>query len=211
ILVYPKVKVRSEDEDDRHWGSLLSLKDIQFLTIQETRFPVKLLQDIAVKRGQEVSPSPSPNAKIPKHYVPSLILPQQPETPTTPVSVSTESSATDTKSNPDEGDDRPLIRAGSIPPPRAVLSSPQNDALIGNKNRVAKPTTRPSALRNKNSIQERHVQQCKVMPRTPIDDSAVRSRKSKDQLPAEKTDHKGKKGTSAAVSSRRRPVVEWIN
>ncbi|CAN1279069.1 hypothetical protein LINPERPRIM_LOCUS16873 [Linum perenne] len=189
--MYPKVKVRSEDEDDRHWGSLLSLKDIQFLTIQETRFPVK--------RGQEVSPSPSPNAKIPKHYVPSLILPQQ------------QSSATDTKSNPDEGDDRPLIRAGSIPPPRAVLSSPQNDALIGNKNRVAKPTTRPSALRNKNSIQERHVQQCKVMPRTPIDDSAVRSRKSKDQLPAEKTDHKGKKGTSAAVSSRRRPVVEWIN
>ncbi|CAN1279066.1 hypothetical protein LINPERPRIM_LOCUS16873, partial [Linum perenne] len=178
-------------EDDRHWGSLLSLKDIQFLTIQETRFPG--------------------NHPLLQFRPPCAILPQQPETPTTPVSVSTESSATDTKSNPDEGDDRPLIRAGSIPPPRAVLSSPQNDALIGNKNRVAKPTTRPSALRNKNSIQERHVQQCKVMPRTPIDDSAVRSRKSKDQLPAEKTDHKGKKGTSAAVSSRRRPVVEWIN
>ncbi|CAN0904877.1 hypothetical protein LINGRAHAP2_LOCUS23352 [Linum grandiflorum] len=196
--MYPKVKVRREDEDegedDRHWGSLLSLKDIQFLAIQETRFPVKQVQEIAV----DVSPSPSPKAKIPKYYVPSLILP---ETPTTPVSVSTESSGTDTKSNPDEGEDRPLIRAGIIPPPRAVLSSPQNDAMIGNKNRVGKPATR-----NKNSAQDRDVQQCKITPKTAIDESAVRNRKSKDELPAEKSDHKGKKGWN-----RRRPVVEWIN
>ncbi|CAI0436951.1 unnamed protein product [Linum tenue] len=199
ITVYPKVKVRMGDEDDRHWGSLLSLKDIQFLSIQDSLFPVKLLQD--------VSQSPSPKAKIPKSYVPSLILP---ETPRTPLSVCTESSGTDTKSNLDEEeDDRPNIRASSIPPPRAVLSSPQNDALIGDKYRV-KPGKRPSILRNQNSTQSSSRIHCKVMPRKATDENpVVRSRKSKDQPSDDRSALREKKGS--AISSRRRPVVEWVN
>ncbi|CAI0383130.1 unnamed protein product [Linum tenue] len=197
--MHPKVKVRMGDEDDRHWGSLLSLKDIQFLSIQDSLFPVKWLQN--------VSTSPSPKAKIPKSYVPSLILP---ETPATPVSVCTESSGTDSKSNPDEeGDDRPNIRASSIPPPRAVLSSPQNDALIGNKNKV-KPGKRASSLRNQNSTQSSSHVHCKVTPRKAVDENPiVRSRKPKDQPPDDKSVLREKKGS--AVSTRRRPVVEWVN
>lgn len=47
ISVYPKVKVRTEGQDDQHahaaheynWNSLLSLKDIQFLLLQDSYFP----------------------------------------------------------------------------------------------------------------------------------------------------------------------------
>lgn len=45
--MYPKVKVRTEGQDDQHahaaheynWNSLLSLKDIQFLLLQDSYFP----------------------------------------------------------------------------------------------------------------------------------------------------------------------------
>ncbi|KAJ6898486.1 hypothetical protein NC652_025108 [Populus alba x Populus x berolinensis] len=121
--VYPKVKVRTDGRDDQHahdWSSLLSLKDIQFLCLQDSCVPVKGHQDV----------SPPIVARIPKSYVPNVIMPK--------VSVSEEAGK---KSNSTE-EDRLNIRASSIPRPRAVLSSPDNDAVIGSNNwtKVARPT-----------------------------------------------------------------------
>ncbi|KAJ6903718.1 hypothetical protein NC651_021027 [Populus alba x Populus x berolinensis] len=67
--LYPKVKVRTDGQDDQpahSWSSLLSLKDIQFLCLQDPCFPVKEHQD----------DSPPPIARIPKSYVPSVIMPK---------------------------------------------------------------------------------------------------------------------------------------
>ncbi|KAJ6430267.1 hypothetical protein OIU84_021634 [Salix udensis] len=121
-LCTPKVKVRTDGQDDqppRSWSSLLSLKDVQFLCLQDSCSPARGHQD----------ESPPPIARIPKSYSPTVIMPR--------VSVS---EGTDKKNNFTE-EDRPNIRASSIPRPRAVLSSPDNDAVIGNnynKTKVAK-------------------------------------------------------------------------
>ncbi|XP_057992838.1 uncharacterized protein LOC110655593 isoform X2 [Hevea brasiliensis] len=126
-----------------------------------------------------------PIARISKPYVPNLLLQTE-----------SASEEEDKKSHFDE-EDRPNIRAGSVPRPRAVLSSP----VIGNKNRVK--AVRPSALKNHHSIQSRHAQ-CKVAPSQAVDESPPNTRKSKDT-----TDNnlKGKKWSTTAISSPRRNIT----
>ncbi|KAK4765884.1 hypothetical protein SAY87_007526 [Trapa incisa] len=58
------------------------------------------------------------------------------------------------------------IRASSVPRPRAILSSPDNDAAIGKKNRNA--TAQSSALRNQNKLQARNAHQ-QLMDKTKKD------------------------------------------
>ncbi|XP_021671059.2 uncharacterized protein LOC110657919 isoform X2 [Hevea brasiliensis] len=109
--MYPKVKDRTQSQDDQrdahhhNWNSLLSFKDIQFLLLQDSCFPVKDYQDV----------SPPPIARIPKSYVSKVLLPTLKESA---------SEELDKKSNSDE-EYRPNIRASSVPRPRAVLSSPE--------------------------------------------------------------------------------------
>ncbi|KAJ6725819.1 hypothetical protein OIU79_004053 [Salix purpurea] len=75
-------------------------------------------------------------------------------------------------------EDRPNIRASSIPRPRAVLSSPDNDAVIGNNYNKTK-VARSSALKNSKVIQNRH-ELCKVVPSRIADASTpTNSRESK--------------------------------
>nr|TKR83837.1 uncharacterized protein D5086_0000266080 [Populus alba] len=169
--LYPKVKVRTDGQGDQpahSWSSLLSLKDIQFLCLQDPCFPVKGHQD----------DSPPPIARIPKSYVPSVIMPK------VSVSEGTE------KKNIFNEEDKPNIRASSIPRPRAVLSSPDNDAVIGNNNKTR--VARPSALKNNKVIQNRH-EQCKVVPCRITDASPTNTRKSKS-TPGNKSEVKVKKG-----------------
>ncbi|XP_034926331.1 uncharacterized protein [Populus alba] len=169
--MYPKVKVRTDGQGDQpahSWSSLLSLKDIQFLCLQDPCFPVKGHQD----------DSPPPIARIPKSYVPSVIMPK------VSVSEGTE------KKNIFNEEDKPNIRASSIPRPRAVLSSPDNDAVIGNNNKTR--VARPSALKNNKVIQNRH-EQCKVVPCRITDASPTNTRKSKS-TPGNKSEVKVKKG-----------------
>ncbi|KAH8495553.1 hypothetical protein H0E87_018647 [Populus deltoides] len=156
--VYPKVKVRTDGRDDQHahdWSSLLSLKDIQFLCLQDSYVPVKGHQDV----------SPPIAARIPKSYVPNVIMPK--------VSVSEEA---EKKSNSTE-EDRLNIRASSIPRPRAVLSSPDNDAVIGSNNRTK--VARPTASKNNKLMESRH-EPCKVVPGQITDASPTNTRKSKN-------------------------------
>eukprot|EP00257_Ricinus_communis_P020988 XP_015580364.1 uncharacterized protein LOC8265730 [Ricinus communis] len=185
--MYPKVKVRTEGQDDlyvareHNWTSLLSLKDIQFLLLQDSCFPVKEYRDV----------SPVPIAKIPKTYVPNILLPTE-----------SASEGVDNKSSSDE-EDRPNIRASLVPRPRAVISSPDNDALIANKNRVK--ATQPSALKNHNLIRSRHAQ-CKVVPSQAIDESPLNTSKSKDTTD-KKIDVRGTKGSATVLSSQRRNIT----
>ncbi|KAJ6689207.1 hypothetical protein OIU85_005592 [Salix viminalis] len=184
--MYPKVKVRTDGQDDQpphSWSSLLSLKDVQFLCLQDSCSPAKGHQD----------ESPPPIARIPKSYSPTVIMPR--------VSVS---EGTDKKNNFTE-EDRPNIRASSIPRPRAVLSSPDNDAVIGNNYNKTK-VARSSALKNSKVIQNRH-EQCKAVPsRISVASTPTNTRESKS-TPDSRSEVKVKKGLPAEVSSQRRKIA----
>ncbi|KAG8658517.1 hypothetical protein MANES_03G158800v8 [Manihot esculenta] len=183
LSVYPKVKVRTQGQGDQraehhhNWNSLLSFKDIQFLLLQDSCFPVKEYRDVFAPL----------TARIPETYVPK-VLP--------PTLIESASEELDKKSNSDE-EDRPNIRASAVPRPRAVVSSP----VIGNKNRVK--AVRPSALMNHHSVQSRHAQ-CKVAPSQAVDGSPLNTWKPKDTVD---NNLKGKKLSATEISSQRRNIT----
>lgn len=189
--MYPRVKVKEQDQDQDHHqqkalmdykiSSVLSLKDVLFLSMLDSYFPVKRNQDV----------SPMPTARIPKSYVPEI------EKPSDSSSQSSEEAEKNKTKADEEG--RPNIRVSSTPRPRAVISSPENDAVIGNKNRI-KGEYR-TALKNNDVVQNRHTTRSHVFARTP-----VRTRKSKDDTDCN-SEIKGKKGSGTTVSSRRRHVI----
>lgn len=182
--MYPKVKVRTDGRDDQHahdWSSLLSLKDIQFLCLQDSCIPVKGHQDV----------SPPIVARIPKSYVPNVIMPQ--------VSVSEEAE----KKSYSTEEDRLNIRASSIPRPRAVLSSPDNDAVIGSNNRTK--VARPTASKNNKLMESRH-EPCKAVPGQITDASPTSTRKSKNTSD-NKSELKVKKWSPPEASSQRRKIA----
>lgn len=181
--MYPKVKVREqEDQEDFKGPSLLPLND-------DSSFPANEHEEI----------SPAYVAKIPKSYVPNVLV------STTSVSeslimptISASEEAGEIDKKIDE-DDKISIRAGSILRPRAVLSSPDNDVMIGNKNSVK--AKRPSGLKNHNLVQSRHAQ-CKIISSN-ITECTVHTGKSKDADDS-KGDLRGKKGSTVAVPSQKR-------
>ncbi|KAI9386703.1 hypothetical protein POPTR_010G065666v4 [Populus trichocarpa] len=198
--MYPKVKVRTDGRDDQHahdWSSLLSLKDIQFLCLQDSCVPgcFRMLGDrsavavLRVKGHQDVSPPIV--ARIPKSYVPNVIMPQ--------VSVSEEAE----KKSYSTEEDRLNIRASSIPRPRAVLSSPDNDAVIGSNNRTK--VARPTASKNNKLMESRH-EPCKAVPGQITDASPTSTRKSKNTSD-NKSELKVKKWSPPEASSQRRKIA----
>ncbi|KAH7522007.1 hypothetical protein FEM48_Zijuj07G0092200 [Ziziphus jujuba var. spinosa] len=140
---------------------------------------------------EEEDVSPPSIAKVPKSYMPSVAIPT--------ISVPEEA---EKKNEKFEEDNQQNIRASSIPRPRAVLSSPSpsayNDVVIGNKNRVK--TERPSVLKNRKTIQNRHAL-CKVIPSRTAENS-MNMKKSKE-VPDE-SNLKGKKASAVTVPSQRR-------
>uniref|UniRef100_A0A7N0V4V3 Uncharacterized protein n=1 Tax=Kalanchoe fedtschenkoi TaxID=63787 RepID=A0A7N0V4V3_KALFE len=78
------------------------------------------------------------------------------------------------KEKKSEEPDRLSARSISVLRPRAVLSSPDNDEMIGGKNR--KRVIQPSPLRNHNTVQNRHAQ-CKIIPIQTTTESPVSTRR----------------------------------
>ena len=74
-----------------------------------------------------------------------------------------------------------------------------NDAMIGNKNRMK--VKQPSALKNHNSTQSRHVR-CKVISSN-ITESPINTRYSKDADDS-KSALRGNKGLATAAPSQKR-------
>lgn len=172
----------TETRDDRHglhghnWGPMLSLKDIQFLSLQDS--------SLAVKRHQDDSPQVT--ARIPKSFVPRVLIP----------SLST-FKEDDRKSNEEN---RPNIRASSVPRPRAVLSSPENDAITGSKNKNVAVRS-PGSMKQK-LTKSKHAQ-CKVVNTNASDKSLIDAKQSKASI------DKGRKKSETAFSKlQKAPVRE---
>ncbi|KGN56812.1 uncharacterized protein LOC101203442 [Cucumis sativus] len=177
---YPKVKVREEENlDDRpvvyeqKRSYLLSLKDLESLFLQDSsNTPGKVKEH----RVSLLSCAKIPKACSTNEIKPSTSEPQESERSCTIV----------------DEDNKANIRASSIPMPRAVVSSPENDQMIGKKNR--KTTEKPSVLKNCNSVQSRH-SQCKIIARHSANENSISSRRSKDTTDS-KCRSVGKNGTT---------------
>ncbi|KAL4273110.1 hypothetical protein GQ457_13G026330 [Hibiscus cannabinus] len=185
--VFPRVKVKDQDRDDQQVikdykiNSVLSLKDVLFLSMLDSSFPVKRHEDV----------SPMPTARIPKSYVPEV------EKHSDTSSEGSEKS----KTKAEEEEARPNIRASSTPRPRAVISSPDNDAVIRYKNKIE--GRQPTALKNHDTVQNRHTTRTHIFARSP-----VRTTKSKND-DDRNVEIKGKKGPVPTVSTRRKqPLTE---
>ncbi|KAK8623827.1 hypothetical protein V6N13_065190 [Hibiscus sabdariffa] len=187
--VFPRVKVKEQDQDDQQVikdykiNYVLSLKDVPLLSMLDSCFPVKRHEDV----------SPMPTARIPKSYLPDVEKYSD--------SSSEGSEKSKTKAEAEEKEARPNIRVSSTPRPRAVISSPDNDAVIGYKNKIE--GRQRTALKNHNMVQNQHTTRTPIFARSP-----VRTNKSKDD-DERNVETKGKKGSRPTVSTRRKhPLSE---
>ncbi|KAL1544919.1 hypothetical protein AAHA92_21708 [Salvia divinorum] len=136
--MYPKVKVRVQREDADQYAyeknSLQSLKAFEWLSLNHS---------------SSSDDSPRPVVRVPHSYVPL------PPPPSFYISKG--------ETNKKNADDQKSLRATSAPRPRAVLSSPDNDEIIGQR----KPArTQPSPdLMSRHTIQNRHTL-CKIFPKS---------------------------------------------
>ncbi|GLU08236.1 hypothetical protein SLE2022_251600 [Rubroshorea leprosula] len=180
--IYPKVKVREQDQDDgeelydQKRGYLMSLKDVQYLSLHDP-----------AKENHFVSPMLV--ARIPKSYVPDLVRD----------SVSA-AQGVEKDNKGDQEENRPNIRVSSIPPPRAVLSSPDNDEVIGNRNKIKAEHAPAAKNHNQGIVQNRH-----TIRGHSCSGNTINSRKSKDSADCN-VNLSEKKDSGMRVSSQRRKV-----
>ncbi|KAK4266216.1 hypothetical protein QN277_027171 [Acacia crassicarpa] len=185
--MYPKVKVRQEQYQEDHRAIQdNNLKALPSLSLRISPPPV---------RNQKGVSHPSP-AEAPKCYV--FHTPK----PRVPVSedlgacnlAADSSGLTGHEKDDNIDEDRVNIRASSVPPPRAVISSPDNDTMIGNKNRI-KGRERLSGSKNYGVLQNRHAQ-CKVKSSN-VTENSPNMRKPKEAA------DKSSNATDSAQKSRR--------
>lgn len=132
--MYPKVKVRCLEQDDEYDRPRSPLQGFNSISIQDST-PVE-----GVKRSSSVSV-----AKVPRSYIPRSITPP----PSLPKSAK--------KSELEADGNKPHIRASSIPRPRAVISSPDNDQILGSKNKIRFQRQTPS--KNHDFAQRRQLEE----------------------------------------------------
>ncbi|KAG6436682.1 hypothetical protein SASPL_101584 [Salvia splendens] len=139
--MYPKVKVRVQREDADQYAyeknSLQSLKAFEWLSLNHS---------------SSSDDSSRPVVRVPQSYV-----------PLSPPPSFYRSKEETNKKKADVKDGQKCLRATSAPRPRAVLSSPENDEIIGQRT----PTrTQPSpGLKSRHGIQNRHTL-CKIFPKS---------------------------------------------
>ncbi|XP_058101452.1 uncharacterized protein LOC131245780 isoform X2 [Magnolia sinica] len=135
--MYPRVKVKGEEvkegpvatQEDR---SSLLLRVFESLSLHDRHSP-----------GNEYRDNSPPHARIPKSYVP--ITPM----PSVAASKGTARPLKGKNNKEIDADSKTNIRASSVPRPRAVLSSPDNDGMIGSRNKLSRG--RHSVLKTRNS------------------------------------------------------------
>lgn len=135
--MYPKLKVRSQDQDAKYGGginpSLPGLKALNSLFHGDFSSPAKHESKPNSKKLEAEAPSPKNLGSI------------------TPLS------ASKYKNERGEEDIRPHIRASPIPRPRAVLSSPINDDMIGSNKAKRRTEERTSVLKPHQLVQKCNV------------------------------------------------------
>lgn len=97
-------------------------------------------------------------------------------------------------------ENRMNIRASSIPRPRAVLSSPDNDQMIGSKNKTKGELL--TSVRRQSPFQNRHAQ-CKVTPRPVAADDSVSTRTGLKEVADSKGDLRTRQRTVITDSNLR--------
>ncbi|PON44370.1 hypothetical protein PanWU01x14_267590 [Parasponia andersonii] len=96
-------------------------------------------------------------------------------------------------------DSKPNVRASSVPRPRAVLSSPDNDGMIGSRNKLV--DKRGSALKEKKVVPGRTklIIPIKGEPERPL----TMANNSSDKASKSKSDQKQRKSQEPVMSSRK--------
>ncbi|KAJ4722799.1 Atp-dependent rna helicase dbp-7 [Melia azedarach] len=190
--MYPKVRVREEKfRDDEHVAVGLQMVESLYLHVPSS--PEKEHRD-----GSAIF-----IARVPKSPLQNLVP------PTISTSKDDSTSSTEAEKNYEKivEKEKPNIKATPVMRPRAVLSSPDNDAVIGNKNRIK--AERPKVLRKHDMVPNRHVNaQCKVSPTHISCNNQIDTTFSND-APDNKSDLKGKKGSAMAGPGRRRYLRPW--
>ncbi|XP_027366774.1 uncharacterized protein LOC113873025 isoform X2 [Abrus precatorius] len=178
--MYPKVKVRQEPDEDDADVRYLGLKAFLSLSLDASPSPV----------DQKVVSMPSSD-EVPKCYVPHVPIPRVHVTEDSGDFSSTPDSSGGTGPEKDDSTDENKIniRASSIPRPRAVISSPENDIMIGNINKTR--DGRLSASKNGAALHNRHAH-CKVKSHG-VTDIPPDTRKHKEPGSKDKIDPVGKK------------------
>ncbi|MED6186756.1 hypothetical protein PIB30_069763 [Stylosanthes scabra] len=128
--------------------------------------------------------------KAPKCYVSPLSSPRVQITESfQDCSLSSDSGSTVPDKDDSIDENKTNTRASRVPRPRAVISSPYNDRLIGNRNEPNNGSSSP--LKNGTSPQNRHAH-CKVKSHE-VADTPLDTRKSKDPGSDGKIDPLGRK------------------
>lgn len=183
--VYPKVKVREQGLDDggevfdQKRGYLMSLKDVEYLSLHDPVKEDKLLTPMLI-------------ARIPKSYSPKV------------AKDSTLTANGVEKDNERNEENRPNIRVSSIPPPRAVVSSRENDEVIGNINKIQAENR--VAIKDQDALQNRHTSRsttCSIYAR-----NTTCSRKSQDFAYHDADLTKKKESTVKVSKPKRKPKPE---
>lgn len=212
--MYPKVKVREEKyQYDEHVAVGLQLLESLSLHVPSSpeiehrddsrafiaRIPKSPLRNV-------VTPTNSTHKEAEQNNYTKIDEKEKPNIRVTSPTMDSTSLSDDGKNDVKiDETEKPNIRAGSILRPRAVLSSPDNDAVIGNKNRLK--GERPAALRNHDMVSNRHAKaKCKASP-THI--KSQLNTTSSNNVHENKSDIKGKKGSATADPSQRRYLRTW--
>ncbi|XP_022759778.1 uncharacterized protein LOC111306139 isoform X2 [Durio zibethinus] len=147
--MYPRVTVRAQEEDDDHFPPPNDCQSSLFL---------RLIESLSKQEKENQIDSPPSIARITKAFVTSPA--------TTSLSASEDAGAV--KRNKQIGKDtKSNAKANSIPPPRAVLSSPDNDGIIGSRNKLNYARSSASKKRPPEQIKPAGRQTYKNLNRSP--------------------------------------------
>ncbi|KAJ4954559.1 hypothetical protein NE237_011342 [Protea cynaroides] len=139
--MYPRVKVRQDKEDDEEFV----VDDNSFAQEGTCSLPLcRILESTSIEEHSLLGISSAIDAgkESENDFPPSIARVPNEATP----SISMSKGGKNNK----EIDDETRIRASSIPRPRAVISSPDNDWMIGSRNHL--PRERSSNLKKHNCV-----------------------------------------------------------
>ncbi|XP_057772333.1 uncharacterized protein LOC130991897 isoform X2 [Salvia miltiorrhiza] len=181
--MYPKVKVRVQREDADQYvyekNSLQSLKAFEWLSLNDS---------------SSSDDSPRPVVRVPHSYV-----------PLSPPPSFYRSKEETNKKNADVKENQKSVRATSAPRPRAVLSSPDNDGMIGQRTPTRAQIQPSPGPKNRVASQNRHTL-CKIFPKSTTAEGTPRKTHAKESSEL-KNDIRAKGRVTSLTDSRTRAAA----
>lgn len=179
--MYPKVKVRTTEVDDDYECSVIPLQGFNSLSIRDFS-PEKERKQLSA-------------AKVPRSYIPRSITPP----PSLPKAAKKSGQQT-------EDNVKSRTRASSIPRPRAVMSSPDNDQILGNRDKTR--LKRPSTLKNRNTAPCRPLAQSRSSPSTITVRKPLKTTADSKETAHTSSSDRGNKGSAVDIRVPRAHIVK---